>query len=215
MKIAFLHTAAVHVGTFDGLLDQVGYKGTRTHRVMPELLDQARQHGLEYVRVRVEGVLAELAGADAVICTCSTLGPIADEVSQTCAHVFRIDRPVMEKACQLGPDVLIAICLESTQAATLDLFKTCADQLGVAAMPRVVLCAAAWPYFERGDYEGFADSIAATIRTEVSRTAPPDCILLAQASMRVAETPLRDMGIPVISSPVLAVERAMRIAGSP
>lgn len=214
MNIAFLHTAAVHVGTFDGLLDQLGYEGTRTHRVMPELLDQARQHGLDHVRAMVEAVLAELATADAVMCTCSTLGPIADVVSRTYGRVFRIDRPVMENACAIGPDIMVAICLESTQAATLDLLKACADGAGTVVSPRVVLCATAWPYFERGDYEGFANSIATTIRTEVSGSALPDCVLLAQASMHVAETRLSDMGVPVISSPILAVEKAIRIAGS-
>ena len=214
MNIAFLHTAAVHVETFDGLLDQLGYEGTRTHRVMPELLDQARQHGLDHVRAMVEPALAELAAADAVMCTCSTLGPIADVVSRTYEHVFRIDRPVMEKACTIGPDLLVAICLESTQAATLDLLKACADRVGSVVSPRIVLCATAWPYFERGDYEGFADSIATTIRTEVSRSALPDGILLAQASMRLAEARLSDMDIPVISSPFLAAERAIRVAGS-
>jgi hypothetical protein len=214
MNIAFLHTAAVHVETFNGLLDQLGYEGTRTHRVRPELLDQARQHGLDHVRAEVEAALAELATADAVMCTCSTLGPIADVVSRTDDHVFRIDRPVMEKACRIGPDILVAICLESTHAGTLDLLRACADRAGTVVSPRVVLCATAWPYFERGDDEGFADSIATAIRTEVSGSALPDVILLAQASMRLAETRLSGMGIPVISSPVPAAERAIRIAGS-
>jgi hypothetical protein len=181
---------------------------------MPELLDQARQHGLDHVRAKVEAVLAELATADAVMCTCSTLGPVADMVARRYDHVFRIDRPVMEKASELGPAIIVAICLESTQAATLDLLKACADLAGTAVSPRVVLCAAAWPHFERGDYEAFADSIATTIRSELSASARPDCILLAQASMRVAETRLADMGIPVISSPRLAAERAIRIAAS-
>lgn len=163
MNIAFLHTAAVHVETFDGLLNQLGYEGKRTHRVMPELLDQARQYGLDHVSAKVEAALSELATADAVMCTCSTLGPIADVVSRTYDHVLRIDRPVMEKACGIGPDILVAICLESTQTATLDLLKACADRAGTVISPRVVLCAAAWPYFERGDYEGFSDSIATTI----------------------------------------------------
>jgi hypothetical protein len=214
MNIAFLHTAAVHVETFNGLLDQLGYQGTRTHKVMPELLDQARQHGLDHVRARVEAVLAELATADAVMCTCSTLGPVADVVSQTYDHVFRIDRPVMEKASDFGPDIMVAICLESTQAATLDLLHACADREEKAVSPRVVLCAHAWPHFERGDFEGFADSIASTITTEVAASARPDCVLLAQASMRVAETRLADLGIPVFSSPRLAAERAIRIAAS-
>ena len=214
MTIAFLHTAAVHVETFDALLAQSGYHGPRTHKVLPDLLAKARSHGLAHVRAEAHAALAELAAADAVVCTCSTLGPIADEVSRRHAHVFRIDRPAMELACTIGPDILVALCLDSTLAATLDLLADCADTAGRVVTPRVVLCAQAWPHFERGDYDSFANSIAAQIRSAVAGAAVPDAILLAQASMRVAEPRLAGLGIPVISSPLLAAQRAITIAGA-
>ena len=214
MSIAFLHTAAVHVNTFDNLLDQSGYLAARTHKVIPELLNRARQHGLDSVRAEVAEVIVGLATADAVMCTCSTLGPIADEVAKRFDHVFRIDRPVMEEACNIGQNILVVICLESTKAATLDLLNECAHVAGTAVSPRVVLCAAAWPYFERGDMDGFASNIAETVRIAVSGTTLPDCIVLAQASMRVAETELTDLNVPVISSPYLATKQAIKIAKS-
>ena len=39
MQIAFLHTADVHVATFDRLLEDLEYTGERKHRVVPELLE--------------------------------------------------------------------------------------------------------------------------------------------------------------------------------
>jgi hypothetical protein len=214
MSIAFLHTAAVHVDTFDRLLDQSGYLGARTHKVMPELLNRARQHGLDSVRAEVAEVIVGLAIANAVMCTCSTLGPIADEVAKRFDHVFRIDRPVMEEACNIGQDILVAICLESTKAATVDLLNECARVKGTVVSPRVVLCAAAWPYFERGDVNGFVANIADAIRCALSGSVLPDCIVLGQASMRVAETELGDLSVPVISSPSLATKHAIKIAMS-
>ncbi|MFM2389099.1 MAG: hypothetical protein RLZZ437_654 [Pseudomonadota bacterium] len=211
--IAFLHTAAVHVATFDGLLDDLGYHGTRTHKVMPELLDHARELGLDYVRAKVLAVLASLATADAVVCTCSTIGPLADTLAATHPHIFRIDRPVMEAACQTGPDVMVALCLHSTQGPTLDLLQDCAAQAGRAVRPHVVLCADAWPLFEQGDHTAFAARIATTIRAALAEGPMPDCILLAQASMRAAASLLQDLGVPVLSSPALAAERAIAIAG--
>ncbi len=211
MEIAFLHTADVHVQTFDALLDELGYSGKRTHMVMPELLQRARGSGLEGVRAEVLDVLAELAAADAVMCTCSTIGPVADEFSRKHDHVFRIDRPAMEEACTHGPDVLVAICLESTRNPSLELLGQCADRLQADVAPRVLLCDAAWPHFERGDLDAFAAAIADEIRSEVMK-GKPDCIVLAQASMRVAEGRLSGLGLPVISSPARAAARAISIA---
>lgn len=212
MHIAFLHTAEIHVATFDTLLDQLGFEGVCTHKVSPELLTRTRDRGLDDVQLEVVQILSDLASADAVMCTCSTLGPLADQVAERFGHVFRIDRPVMEEACRLGKDVLVAICLQSTEDATLSLLKLCAEQVGVSVAPRVVLCSEAWVCFERGDMDGYAASIAESVRTEVANTSNPDCIILAQASMRVAEPLLTDLNVPVFSSPTMAASRAIQIA---
>jgi hypothetical protein len=39
-----------------------------------------------------------------------------------------------------------------------------------------------------------------------------DCIVLAQASMRVAASKLEDVGIPVLTSPLMAAKRSIHIA---
>ncbi|MEP5152104.1 hypothetical protein [Planktotalea sp.] len=212
MKIALLHTADVHIATFDELLEAAGFQGTVEHRVRADLLERARGEGIEAVREETLTEIGALAGADAVICTCSTLGSIADEVAHTKSHVFRIDRPVMESACAAGRDIVVAICLESTKEPTLDLLADCAAQLGADVAPRLVLCDAAWPSFESGDMLGFAASIAASIKADIIQHGRPDCIVLAQASMRVAEPRLAGIGVPVMSSPERAARRAIEIA---
>lgn len=212
MKIALLHTADVHVATFDELLSVAGYDGAVEHRVRADLLDRARIEGLDAVRVETLEALNALAAADAVICTCSTLGGIADDVAQQQDHVFRIDRPVMESACAAGREILVAICLESTKASTLALLDNCAALMGADVRVRPVLCDGAWEFFESRDMEGFASSIAASIKAEMFGNGRPDCIVLAQASMRVAEPRLAGIGVPVMSSPQRAAVRAMEIA---
>ncbi|MGL5012589.1 MAG: hypothetical protein ACRC6I_22200, partial [Paracoccaceae bacterium] len=160
---------------------------------------------------QVFDALADLASANAVMCTCSTIGPFADELSRTLAHVFRIDRPAMEEACKNGPDVLLAVCLESTQGPSLELLMQCAKDLQVDISPRVVLCDAAWPHFESGDLDAFAQTIAERICVDVSQKTP-DCIVLGQASMRVVEGHLKNLNVPVISSPSRAAARAVEVA---
>ena len=58
----------------------------------------------------------------------------------------------------------------------------------------------------------FADEIEKTIRTRLETHNQVDCIVLAQASMHVAEPLLQDVYIPLVSSPRMAAMRALEIA---
>jgi hypothetical protein len=212
MRIAFLHTAEVHVATFDRLFDAIDVDVKLDHHVDADLLARARQFGQDSVRSDVQAILKKLAHADAVLCTCSTLGPLADEAAQTFENILRIDRPLMEKACAEGQKILIALCLESTRDATLDLLRDCAEKRNEQVESVVVLCDKAWSYFEAGDTEAYAASIAEAIKSELAEQPDVDCIVLAQASMRVAEAELAQIGIPVLSSPEIAARRCIEIA---
>jgi hypothetical protein len=132
--------------------------------------------------------------------------------SQDVKHVFRIDRPVMEEACRIGGRILVAICLESTREPTLALLEQCAAQLGKNIDAEIHLCDAAWPFFEAGDIDGFANSISRSVRERLGTPGGSDCIVLAQASMRVAASKLEDVGIPVLTSPLMAAKRSIHIA---
>lgn len=211
MEIALFHTGEIHVATFDQLLDDLGYSGKRTHRVREDLLAKARESGLDSARAEVLDEMRNLLSADAVLCTCSTIGPCTDEIARDHAHVIRVDRPAMEEACTHGPDVLMVICLESTRGPSLALLEATARASNTTISPRVLLCDAAWPLFERGETEAFGRAIAEQIRMETTARMP-DCIILAQASMRPAEDFLDDIGIPVISTPPIAAQRLVEIA---
>ena len=212
MKIAFLHTADVHVVTFDTLLNQLGFDGTVRHVVRPDLLARARTDGVETVAGEARAVMTDLSQADAVMCTCSTLGPIADEVAQQIHHLFRIDEPMIQAACAHGPDILVVMCLPSTQAPTLALLERCAARREVTISPRLLKCPEAWCHFEAGDGDAFAQVLARSIRAHITQTSPPDCVVLAQASMSVAASRLNDLDMPVFSSPLLAARRVIKIA---
>ena len=212
MRVAFLHTAAVHEATFDAIFAELDGQVELIHRTVPRLLEAARKSGLEAVRAETCEILRSLAEADAVVCTCSTLGPLADEVATTHSQVFRIDRPLMEAACDAGDHIIVAICLESTEQATLALLMAVAAELGREISPRVVLCDAAWAQFEAGNMQAYADEIAARVEDDMAEHAQTDCIVLAQASMRVAERSLAGSSVVVLSSPVLAAKRSIEVA---
>lgn len=203
MRIACLHTAKIHVATFNALFAEKAPDAQLLHVVREDLLAQAQAGGLESVDESFFNAMAELAEADAILCTCSTLGPLVDQLNNS--KTVRVDRPVMEAAASVGPKPLLAICLESTCAGSLDLLM----DSGANLTPIVHVCASAWEYFEAGDMAGFADSVAASVR---GVSAGHDCVVLGQASMRVAEPLLRDLGMPVLSSPTLAVDKAIGVA---
>ena len=204
MRIALLHTAQVHVATFTDLFAEKAPDAQLWHVVREDLLAQAQVGGLEIVAEPLFNALAEMTEADAILCTCSTLGPLVDQLGN--AKAIRIDRPVMQAGANVGPKPLLAICLESTRDASLALMMAAAE---AEITPTVHLCEGAWAYFETGDMAGFAEAVAVSVRSVADGH---DCVVLGQASMRVAEPFLRDLGIPVLSSPALAVDHAIGVA---
>lgn len=212
MRIAFLHTADVHVETFNQIFADMRADAQLVHHVDVGLLERARNEGIDAVRGEVLQILQGLNDADAVLCTCSTLGPIADDAAKTTPNIIRIDRPLMEQACVAGSKMLVAMCLDSTREATLDLLQECASQTGQSITPVVVICSEAWAHFEAGDQAAYALSIANAIKSKLSEQPDVQSILLAQASMRVAEPELAGVSIPVYSSPTLAAQRCVQVA---
>jgi hypothetical protein len=72
-------------------------------------------------------------------------------------------------------------------------------------------CLEAWAEFEAGDLDGYHASIARHVR---GLAADFDVVVLAQASMAPVAALLHDLAIPVLTSPRLAVLRAVEIAGA-
>ena len=213
-KVAFLHTAEVHVATFQRLLEELAPEVQQSHAVQADWLAEARESGMtEPLRKRVTGFLADQADAAyAVLCTCSTLGPLADELAKERDNVLRIDRPLMQRAAQHEGTILVALCLESTLASTLNLLRAAFAEKNKRLDHKVVLCKEAWALFEAGDMEAFGRAIADEVRGACRGLEYCGCIVLAQASMAAAEPHLAGLGVPVYSSPRLAAEALVAVA---
>lgn len=203
--ISCLHTAQVHVETFDALMP-----GAR-HRVREDLLERARAHGAASVRDDLHAVLEDLRKGGPVLCSCSTLGPLVDEMGDP--YLLRIDRPAMEAAVAAGAAcsaLIIVICLESTRDATLALFEEVAKKANGTWSAKLVLCERAWPYFEVGDEAGFVDAIVSALKGPAFvDTGVP--VLLAQASMAAAAPTLEAEGRRVFTTPRAAAEAVLAL----
>lgn len=165
-----------------------------------ELLARAADAGPASVADDVHAALAELRGrgADRIVCTCSTLGGLAESLGD--GDVVRVDRPMARAAIADGSALSIVVALEATIEPTLALLAEEATAAGAAPVMDVVSVPAAWSRFLDGDHDGYLDTLEAAIREQI----PPDhTVVLAQGSMAALVERFPDR--TVLASPALAV----------
>ncbi len=209
--LAFLHTASAHVATFSELLTELDARIPSQHAVHEELLALARRLGPDSAELR-EATAAAIrrlihAGARVILCTCSSVGAVAETTPvPNGSRVLRVDRPLAERAVASGARVLVCATLESTLGPTSALLREIAAERGSSVELTEVLCDAAWPFFERGDRQAYAEEIAISLR---ERASASDVVVLAQASMAAAIPMLKALPCEVLSSPRLGVQAAL------
>ena len=214
-KIALLHTADAHVQSFAELLSGIDPTIEQDHKVHADWLSEARESGLtEDLRRRVRAFLTDQAkSADAVaLPPAPRLGPIVDELAANRDKVLRVDRPLMQTAADHEGTIVVALCLESTLTPTLALLRDAFVARDKGLHHRVVLCKEEWVLFEAGDRDAFGQAIAAKVKALVETVDDCGCVVLAQASMAVAEPYLADLAVAVYASPRLAAEAVVRAA---
>lgn len=208
MTLALLHTSPVHVPVFEALRDADHPGLDLRHLVHEDLLARARDAGPEAVRGEIEALLAGAVAesATAVLCTCSTIGGVAESAAESLGvPVLRVDRP-MAAAAVARDRVVVLAAIDDTLPPTLALL---AEEAGNRCVDiRTVLVAGAWARFEAGDRDGYLDLVAAA----ADRVTDADVIVLAQASMADAATRTAT-GIPVLSSPRPGLSAAAAAAG--
>jgi ketosteroid isomerase-like protein len=209
--LALLHTARVHVETFARLASSIDASVPLRHEVRPNLLAAAIAEGVgsTVVQTAIAAAIQDLAtgGAKVIVCTCSTIGGIAELVPlPDGVRVMRIDRPMAEQAVTSGRRIIVVAALRSTVEPTWALLRAVAAERLHAIDLVEVVSERAWPFFEAGDHSAYLREIAATVE---GVAGPRDLVLLAQASMAPAAELLTHLGIPVLSSPKLGLEAAI------
>ncbi|MDP2571425.1 amino-acid racemase [Vibrio penaeicida] len=206
--IAFLHTSAVHIDTFNELIRKHAPNLKTTYSVCEDILKEATVNGVSAsVAKSTEVEVRKLATQSKLtICTCSTLGGIVEKVALLHdLNAIRIDRAMADAAIKYD-NVLVLAALESTLLPTKELMnQSCYN---TQAMPNIEyqLIPNAWECFMEGDSEGYSDLIA---RTLLAKQGQFDAIVLAQASMAVALS-TKPYSIPVLSSPELGMVTAIQ-----
>ncbi|ARX88139.1 arylsulfatase [Streptomyces alboflavus] len=211
VTLALLHTSPAHIPVFDALRDADHPGLALRHRVHEDLLARARAEGPDAVSDAVRAVLAEAAdGADAVLCTCSTIGGVAEShAAATGVPVLRVDRPMAAAAVRAGPAVAVVATVASTLEPTVALVREEAVRAGRAVDIRTVLVDGAWERFEAGDRAGYLGRVADAVERVAGSVG---AVLLAQASMAEAAD-RAPAATPVLSSPRTGLREAARLCG--
>ena len=209
--LALLHTARVHVETFERIARELGQEIPIRHEVQENLLADTLKAGVITDAVRSATIEAVQAlardGAKVVVCTCSTIGGVAETAPvPNLVRVLRIDRPMAEQAVMSGRRILVFAALRSTFEPTVALLRQVASDASRSIEVVEFFCEHAWPAFQVGDHAAYAAQIAATIEATARQT---DVVVLAQASMAPAAQQLGHLGMPILSSPKLGLETAL------
>ncbi|SCL21774.1 NIPSNAP protein [Micromonospora pallida] len=207
--VAFVHTVPGLAPVFEDVArDRVAAVTTR-HIVDEELFGTATaEPGLAFDRAvttlqrHVDSAVD--GGADAVVVTCSTLGPATDVVAATRqVPVIRVDRPMARRAVGYRRVGLLAT-LESNRAASRAVIERVAAEQGTTVEVVDRLCDGAFDHLKAGDQARHDEAIR-TVAADLAGQV--DVLVLAQASMANAAS-LIGGPVPVLTSPAAAVEEA-------
>lgn len=131
MKVVCVHTAMALVGplteTFKRLIPEVEVEHIAESSLIKEVIANnavtpaVRRRLLDYYNAAAD------SGADVIFNTCSSVGDIADLGNQICRiPVFRIDKPMAEKAVQEAKRIGVISTLPTTLDPTCRLLQNCA-----------------------------------------------------------------------------------------
>ena len=156
---------------------------------------------------RVAGYLesTELAGADYIMVTCSSIGQAVEAGAKLIGvPVLRVDQPMADQAVVTGKRIGVIATLQTSLEPTADLISRRAAIAGKNIELTSKLCEGAFEALMSGDAATHDTKVAAALK-ELSQQV--DVIVLAQASMaRVVETlKPEDRRVPILASPGIAV----------
>jgi len=210
--LTLIHTAPLIIPTFNALAKQHLPNVNLVHMVDESLIKETTARGelrKDTVRRMVNLIdSAERAGADAVVVTCSSIGPGVEWAKPLFdIPVVRIDEAMAEQAVQMGPRIGVMATIATTFPPTLGLLREKAAEAGREVELIESLCAEAFQAIAAGDPETHDRLLTAAILDLGTKV---DVVVLAQGSMARVAPLLAAAGVavPVLTTPETALLRA-------
>jgi aspartate/glutamate racemase len=211
MRIACLHTVDSNVPVLEAAASRIPGL-TLSHTVRADLLKRAEAAGglTDAIRDEAAELLGALAAdADAVLLTCSTVGPAAERADLLArVPILRVDAALASASVAMAAagkgrvDVLCAV--QTTVEPTRALFERVADGTGVTIAMHIA--PGAWDAFRAGDAATYHRLVAEAADALYAKGA--EVIAFAQASMAAAAA-LCTGGTP-LTSPAAGLAAAAR-----
>ncbi|MBR0647101.1 Asp/Glu racemase [Roseomonas hellenica] len=199
MRIACLHTVDSNAAVFEAACPP---GASLRHVVRADLLSVAEAAGglTPAIRDETRALLAGLAAeADAVLLTCSTLGPSADGLA------LRVDAALAAATATAPGPRLVLYAVATTEAPTRALFAAHGADFEMRLVPD------AWDAFRVGDLPGYHARVAEA--ADAGFAEGYATVALAQASMAGAAALCRN-GTP-LTSPAAALAALLSRPGTP
>lgn len=216
--LAFIHSGPAIAPVFDELGRELLPKTKLFHIVDESLLQNTIEAGrLERTTIRRLGRWVEGAaegGADAVMVTCSSIGPAVPLLRPLFDFpLLRVDEAMAEEAVHLGKKVGVVATLASTLEPTTTLLRDTASRMQRECEVVACLCEGAFEILQRGDaetHDRFVLNRVTRLMSDVS------VVVLAQASMMriLKQLPPEQRTVPILASPRLAMIRASDVMAS-
>ena len=218
--LALVHTSQVFLNVetmmkqlFAEIMPQVRLINIMDDSLLPDVMREQSISNDITRRMALYVMAAEATGADAVLSLCSSLGPTMDVARKLVKiPVIKIDDAHTEKAAREATRIGVMATVGTTLAPTVALIKEKAVQIHKAVDVQESLSGGAFEALMRGE----KDKHDAMVLEAARKLAPKvELILFAQASLtRLVPVVQQATGLPVLSSPRLAIEYTKKILDS-
>lgn len=209
VKIGLIHTSNVLVPLFTELCNELMPHVETVNIADDVLIKDTMEHGALSTSVsnRLNGHIkeAEDAGVEAIMVTCSSLGPAVDASQKvTQVPLYRVDEAMADQAIAMGKRIGVIATVSTTLRPTAELIERRAQASGNQVEVVIGLCDGALEKLLSGDVDTHDRMVIQKLREMIPHV---DVIVLAQASMaRVIGQLEDDIRVPILSSPRLAIE---------
>ena len=213
-RLVMIHTVPTLADTFADLAEERLDEPAELVHVVDEslLADAISGGGLSPAVSRRLATLifeAEDGGADAILVTCSSMGPAVEAARAFCSvPLLRVDEPMIDRAIELGSVIGVVGTLPTTLGPTAELVAARAALRGKPVEVDSRLAEGAFAELKAGNTDEHDRRVRAVLLELIERA---DVIVLAQASMaRVADQlGAEERGsVQILSSPAASMDQA-------
>ena len=209
--LALIHTTPVTVTAMKALAadraPEVRVINLLDDSLLPDVMAAGQPTAEVTERLRTYANAAVNAGADVVMCCCSSVGGAVEALQAELPVPFlRIDEPMAGQAVHLGERVGVIATVASTLEPTAHLIERAAASAGKDVHVERVLVEGAYDALMAGQPEQHDALVSAALQGLAQRT---DVVVLAQASMARLIPGLGATRTPILSSPDSGLTRAL------